>query len=291
MELKLHLDGSVEPLVNYLKNFLYIRESILLEIDTNQRAIVAKTYSDDHASIRFASITFDVAKLSIVSDTNEADRNGERIKAGILLQLKRFIQVLERVGSSVDAEGNSKFDIVITYDIMKSKTGTLDYIATDISFISDSLKMRMNGFRITEFEQISDEKFQSLFNVESPVSIVANKDMITSIVKTSDIIKFDPRRDALVFFVEGNILYVKDKMEKNEQPNFVLTVGELDNTPDYEIAISIPRERFIKMLGKCEEDFRFILGHEPDDPTNIARMLFDSMASSTKIIIAGTKNE
>ena len=290
MELKLHLDGSVEPFTNYLKNFLRIRESILLEIDTNQRAIVAKTYSDDHSSVRFASITLEDAKLSIVSDANEADRNGARIKAGILLQLKRFIQVIERFGSSVDSEGKSNFDIVITYDILKNKDNTFDYVATDISFISDILKMRMNGFRITEFEYLSDENFQGIFNVEDPVSIVVSKDVVSSIIKTSDIIKFDPRRDMLVFFVEGNILYVKDKMDKNEQPNFVYKIGELDNTPNYPIVMPLTRERFIKMLDKTEEDFRFILGHEPGDPNEVVRMLFDSMASSTKIVIAGVKD-
>ena len=290
MELKLHLDGSVEPFTNYLKNFLRIRESILLEIDTNQRAIVAKTYSDDHSSVRFASITLEDAKLSIVSDANEADRNGARIKAGILLQLKRFIQVIERFGSSVDSEGKSNFDIVITYDILKNKDNSFDYVATDISFISDILKMRMNGFRITEFEYLSDENFQGIFNVEDPVSIVVSKDVVSSIIKTSDIIKFDPRRDMLVFFVEGNILYVKDKMDKNEQPNFVYKIGELDNTPNYPIVMPLTRERFIKMLDKTEEDFRFILGHEPGDPNEVVRMLFDSMASSTKIVIAGVKD-
>ena len=290
MELKLHLDGSVEPFTNYLKNFLRIRESILLEIDTNQRAIVAKTYSDDHSSVRFASITLEDAKLSIVSDANEADRNGERIKAGILLQLKRFIQVIERFGSSVDSEGKSNFDIVITYDILKNKDNSFDYVATDISFISDILKMRMNGFRITEFEYLSDESFQGIFNVEDPVSIVVSKDVVTSIIKTSDIIKFDPRRDMLVFFVEGNVLYVKDKMDKNEQPNFVYKIGELDNTPNYPILMPLTRERFIKMLDKTEEDFRFILGHEPGDPNEVVRMLFDSMTSSTKIVIAGIKD-
>jgi hypothetical protein len=92
MTLKLNLNGSAEPFISYLKSYLRIRESLLLEIDTNIRAFVAKTFTEDKSSIRFSSIMFDDANVSIVSDDGEQERNGTRIKVGILIQLKKFIQ-------------------------------------------------------------------------------------------------------------------------------------------------------------------------------------------------------
>ena len=52
MLLKLNLNGSAEPFISYLKNYLRIRESLLLEIDTKTRAFVAKTYTEDKSSVR-----------------------------------------------------------------------------------------------------------------------------------------------------------------------------------------------------------------------------------------------
>lgn len=204
MELKLHLDGGVEPLSKYLKDFLKIRKSILLEIDTAQRAIIAKTYSDDHSSVRFASIRFEDANLSIVSDTNEQERGSTRIKAGILLKLNQLIQIIDRFGS-LDSDGKSGIDLIITYDILQNKDTTTDYVATDIFFKSDILRMRMKGFRIAEFDYLSDDDFQRVFNVVDPVSIIVSSEIIQTIIKTSEIIRFDPRQDMLVFYVEDGV--------------------------------------------------------------------------------------
>ena len=113
MTLKLNLNGSADPFINYLKSYLRIRESLLLEIDTNLRAFVAKTFTEDKSSIRFSSITFDEAHVSIVSDDGESERGDNRIKVGILIQLKKFIQIVERLGSDVNEKGESNFNIEI----------------------------------------------------------------------------------------------------------------------------------------------------------------------------------
>ena len=287
MELKLHLDGSVEPLSNYLKNFLKIRKSILLEIDTKQRAIVAKTFSDDHSSVRFSSITFNDAHLTIVSDTNENERGDARIKVGVLLLLNKLIQIIDRFGS-MGPDGKSDFEIVIKYDILQSKGNVVDYIATDILFNSEILKMRMKGFRTAELDYLSDEEFKDIFNVMDPVSIEVSSETIETIIKTSDIIKYNPREDMLMFYVENGALYVRDSRDAAES-KFVFKIGDVDNNPNYEIALPVTREFFVKMMDKGDESYRIILGH--DDDGVISRILFDSTTSSTKIISAGMLNE
>ena len=288
MTLKLNLNGSADPFINYLKSYLRIRESLLLEIDTNLRAFVAKTFTEDKSSIRFSSISFDDANVSIVSDNGEDDRNGSRIKVGILIQLKKFIQIVERLGSDVNEKGESNCNIEIDYEpFQNTNDKSVDFVTTSISFNSEILKMRMDGFRISELTYLSDDKFKSVvFNATDAVSIEISSSTINSIIKTSDIVKIDVRKDALVFYNEDKILYVKDRgVGSDKKSNFVYKIGELDTEPLYPINIPVTRDRFLKMLDKSDENFKIIIGKNTIDGS-VDRVLFDAVKSTTKIVIA-----
>lgn len=288
MQLKLNLNGSVDPFVNYLKNFAKIRPSLLIEIDTNLKAFVAKTFSEDRGSVRFSSITFDSCNMTIVEHDGEKELGTNRIKAGILIQLPKLIKIVERFGAAVDDKGNSNFDIVIAYDVLKNQDGTEDYVTTSISFVSDILRMKMDGFRISELQYLSDDKFnKAVFSVQDPVSLELSASTISSIIKTSDIIKVDPRKDALVFYVEGTAVYVKDFV-KDKAPNFVYKIGELETAPDYPIKASIFREKFIDMMDKTDDNYKIILGRRPTASGDfvVDRILFDSTTTSTKVVIS-----
>lgn len=288
MTLKLNLNGSADPFINYLKSYLRIRESLLLEIDTSLRAFVAKTFTEDKSSIRFSSITFDDANVSIVSDDGESERNGSRIKVGILIQLKKFIQIVERLGSDVNEKGESNFNIEIDYEMLQNQNDkSIDFITTSISFNSDILKMRMDGFRVSELTYLSDDTFKNVvFNVTDSVSIEINSSTINSIIKTSDIVKIDVRKDALVFYNDVKTLYVKDRgIGSDKKANFVYKIGELDLDPLYPINIPVTRDRFLKMLDKSDENFKIIIGKNTIDGS-VDRVLFDAVNSTTKIVIA-----
>ena len=288
MTLKLNLNGSADPFINYLKSYLRIRESLLLEIDTNLRAFVAKTFTEDKSSIRFSSISFNDANMSIVSDNGEDERNGSRIKVGILIQLKKFIQIVERLGSDVNEKGESNFNIEIDYEpFQNTNDKSVDFVTTSISFNSEILKMRMDGFRISELTYLSDDTFKSVvFNATDAVSIEISASTINSIIKTSDIVKIDVRKDALVFYNEDKILYVKDRgVGSDKKSNFVYKIGELDTEPLYPINIPLTRDRFLKMLDKSDENFKIIIGKNTIDGS-VDRVLFDAVNSTTKIVIA-----
>ena len=290
MTLKLNLNGSADPFISYLKSYLRIRESLLLEIDTSLRAFVAKTFTEDKSSIRFSSISLDDANISIVSDTGEEERNGSRIKVGILIQLKKFIQIVERLGSDVNEKGESNFNIEIDYEPFQSQTDkSIDFVTTSISFSSDILKMRMDGFRISELTYLSDETFKNVvFNVTDAVSIEISASTINSIIKTSEIVKIDVRKDALVFYNDEKTFYVKDRgIGSEKKSNFIYKIGELDSEPLYPINIPITRDRFIKMLDKTDENFKIIIGKNIiEGDGSVDRVLFDSVSSTTKIVIA-----
>ena len=294
MHLKLTLNGSVDPFVNYLKNFNKIRPSLLLEIDTNQKAFVAKTFSEDRASVRFSAIAFDTCNMTIVEHEGEDELGENRIKAGILIQLPKLIKIIERFGQDLDESGNAHFDIVFDYDKMSNKDGSMDFVTTLISFSSKTLKMKMDGFRISELKYLSDEVFNDVvFNVQDAVRFSIDPTVISSIIKTSDIIKIDPRKDALVFYVNKKDVYVKDYAGRDEKgkekvSNFVFKIGTLENEPDYEIRTTIFREKFIQMMDKSDETYNVILGRRPSAGGEyvVDRILFDSTDSHTKVVIS-----
>ena len=289
MHLKLTLNGSVDPFVNYLKNFAKIRPSLLIEIDTKLKAFVAKTFSEDRASIRFSAISFDDCNMTVTAHEDEKELGDNRIKTGILIQLPKLIKIVERFGDDVDDKGNSNFDIDVEYDVLKNSDNNTDYVATSISFSSSFLKMKMDGFRISELRYLDDDTFNNkVFNVQDPISFEASPAVISSIIKTSDIIKVDPRKDTLVFYVDGKDVYVKDSADKKKAPNFVYKIGHLEQEPGYAIQVSIFREKFIQMMDKTDETFKVILGRKMLDETNydVDRILFDSLTTPTKVVIS-----
>lgn len=288
MHVKLNLTGSVDTFVTYLKNFAKIRPSLLIEIDTNQRAFIAKTFSEDRASVRFSAVSFENCCMNVVEHEGEETLGKNRIKAAIIQQLPKFIRIIERFGSDVDDKGNCNFDINIEYGELKNDNNT-DYAATSITFSSNILKMKMEGFRISELNYLPDDVFnKNVFNVEDSVDFVLSSSAIASIIKTSDIVKIDPKKDALIFYLENKDVYVKDNTGKNNQPNFVYKIGELQNTTDYPIRIAIFREKFIQMMDKSEDDYRVILGHHKQNSGDyvVDRILFESTKNDTKIVIS-----
>lgn len=287
--LKLNLNGSSEPLVNYLKNFAKIQNSLLLEIDTDLKVFVAKIFTRDRSAIRFSSISFEDCSISIVSD-NSKERGSNRIKAGILIQLNKLIKMIERFGSDVDKEGNSNFIIRIDYDTL-TNNGNTDYIATVIAFENSYLKMKMDGFKLSELFYLPDEKFKNdIFNVDDPVILSLPADTINSVIKATDIMKMDPLADIVRFYIEDKDVYVCDSVggKDAKEPNFVYKLGTLENDPGYPISAVILREKFIQMVDRSDKPCKLILGHRKNTlgEYTVDRILFDSEDGMTKVVIS-----
>lgn len=289
MKLKLNLKGDISPFVSYLKTFAKVRSSLLLEIDTNQKAFVSKVFSEDRASVLYSAISFDNCNMTVVSHDGENEIGANRIKAGILIQLPKLIKIVERLGADLDKDGNSDFTIIANYDkLVNNSDASFDYVVTSMIFASSVLKMKMDGFRISELKYLSDDTFNNVvFNVQDQYTFDLSPETISTIIKTSDIVKVDPRKDTLVFFAEDKNVFVKDLVPKDKQPNFVYQIGTLAEVPDYEIRIPIFREKFIQMMDKTNETFKVILGRRKDGSGYVVdRILFDSNDSQTKVVIS-----
>lgn len=287
--LKLNLNGSAEPLVNYLKNFAKIQNSLLLEIDTDMKVFVAKIFTRERSAVRFSSISFEDCSISIVSD-NSKERGSNRIKAGILIQLNKLIKMIERFGSDTDKEGKSDFIIRIDYDTLVNN-GNTDYIATVIAFENSYLKMKMDGFKLSELFYLPDDRFKNdIFNVDDPVVLQLPADTINSVIKAMDIMKVDPHADIVRFYVENKDVYVCDSIgsEDAKEPNFVYKLGTLENDPGYPISAVILCEKFIQMVDRSDKPCKLILGHRKNSIGNyvVDRILFDSEDGMTKVVIS-----
>ncbi len=287
--LKLNLNGSSEPLINYLKIFAKIQNSLLLEIDTEYRIFAAKIFTRDRGAIRFSSISFEDCCINIVSDDAKEERGAARIKVGILIQLNKLIKIIERFGSDVNKENKSDFIISINYDMMDCSTGS-DYVATTITFKNSYLKMKMDGFKLSELFYLSDERFKNdIFNVEDPVILPLSTEIINSVIKTTDIVKMDPLSDSIRFYVENKDVYVSDsKGTDDREPNFIYKLGTLENNPGYPISVVILRDKFIQMVDRIDKGCKLILGqrkNSADEEYVIDRILFDSEDGMTKVVI------
>lgn len=287
--LKLNLNGSAEPLVNYLKNFAKIQNSLLLEIDTDMKVFVAKIFTRERSAVRFSSISFEDCSISIVSD-NSKERGSNRIKAGILIQLNKLIKMIERFGSDTNKEGKSDFIIRIDYDTLVNN-GNTDYIATVIAFENSYLKMKMDGFKLSELFYLPDDRFKNdIFNVDDPVILPLPADTINSVIKAMDIMKVDPHADIVRFYVENKDVYVCDSTggENAKEPNFVYKLGTLENDPGYPISAVILCEKFIQMVDKSDKPCKLILGHRKNSIGDyvVDRILFDSEDGMTKVVIS-----
>lgn len=271
MELKLKSTGEISPFIDWLKKYNKITNSILLEIDPCEESFIAKTFTEDKACVRYSKIKFDECGLELLSNNNESSLPaGTRIKLGILLMFPKFIKIIESY-SGID------FSVIIDYDNLKTET-TSDFIATSISFKSDNLKMKIDGFKISEFKYLDDNIFfNNIHTARNPIDIELTDEMIKNIIKFSGVGATDDRTDQLVFFnqKEDDKTYLTVKDNTN---SFEYKLSEINALYDFNLPIF--RSKFLLVMKDMAEPFKLIIGDSKD------RILLDSETSETKMIIS-----
>lgn len=281
MKLILKCSGSSEPFSTYLKKFGKLRKSLLLEIDPNSNIFVSKSYAEDRSVVRYASLSFTDAHFEKFIDESDSIPENCRIKLGIVVTLDKFIKILDRF--------NSDFTITFNYDTLDSDNG-MDYVCQEVEFRSKDLRMRLLGSKITDFHYLSDDVFNNnIFKVYESATIPVTSATIQNIIKTSDIVAADPKKDSLIFYTDGNGFYVKDRVGKNDdgtdkESNFEYCITDAQNLISYSVRLPISRERIIQVLSGVDEDFNIILGKDVNG--NLTRILFDSTTNDTKIVIS-----
>lgn len=279
MKLILKCNGSSEPFSTYLKKFGKLRKSLLLEIDPNQKMFVAKSYAEDRSVVRYASLSFDDANFEVVQ--SDPIPENDRIKFGIVITLDKFIKILDRF--------NTDFTTTYDFDVL-SINDESNYVCQSVEFKSKDLKMRLLGSKITDFHYLSDDVFNNnIFKVYESATIPVESAVLQNIIKTSDIVANDPKKDSLIFYTNEHGFFVKDRVGKNDdgsdkESNFEYCITSEGQLPSYPIRLPISRERIVQVLSSADEDFNIILGKDVNG--NLTRILFDSTSNNTKIVIS-----
>lgn len=279
MILKLKMKETSAIFADYLKKFAKVRKSLLLEIDPVSECFVAKTYTEDHSVVFASTLTFEKAGLEIIE--HKGDTNGSRIKLGIVVNLDKLIKIINQFGNN--------FEISFNYDIFKND-GTEDYICQEVSFKSNTLKMKMNGSKIGEFQYLSDDLVNnSIFKLTDEIHIPISADVISTSIKTSSIASIDPKKDSLIFFIADKALYVKDNTGKDENgndktSNFEYKLADLTEVPNYAVRLPISREKYVLVLDGNSENYEIIVGKDKNG--EMSRILFKSVETDTKIVIS-----
>lgn len=290
MELKLQFNGSADGLINYLENFAKIRPTLLLEVDTQERAFVAKGLVEDRSSVRYSSLKFEDTNLNFVSDNGDAQ---ERIQVGILNQLPKFIKILKCFNDILkvtpkEGEAQPTVDLLIRYDNTFDDAQHDVLGALSITLKSKTLSMKFDCFRISEFKHLTDEQFlKNVFNVSNETRIVLTQETISSIISTTDIVSVSPREDIVIFNINGDEVYVSDKLNDSEA-NFRMSITHLPEASSNAVQVAIKRDTFMKMLGKPDSDYEAIIGYSETRGGELAinRVLFASTTNTTKIVIS-----
>ena len=293
MELKLQISGgNASGLITYLENYAKIRQSLLLEIDVENKCFVAKGLVDDRSAIRYSSLNFEDTNIQIVSAPENIN---SRIQVGILSNLDKFIKIVKRFDTYLAAE-DAVVNIIVKFDYAFNDKKDEVLAATMISFKTKQLSMKFDCFKVSEFCSLPDsEFFNKIFHVTNEIRFPLTVDTIKNIVSTSDIVSMNARGDILIFEINNNQVSVMDKLVKTDdngniiqEPSFSLNIASLETSSSNEIYVPIRRETFIKMMGKADSNYEVIIGYHllPDGSSTINRVLFESVTANTKVVIS-----
>ena len=287
MKLLFKNTGPTEEFSNWLKQFKDINPSILIEIDTKEQKFISKTYTEDKALVRYSFITFDKCNLKLDSikdnDNKKVKSLNNRIKAGIFMILPKFITVVDTF-SPVDHSIEFLFDEVVT------ESETHEYHAQGMVFKSKSLKMRVEGCSIQEFQEITDDVFFNKVCLKAdPIEINISIENVKNLINISNIFTLDSNRDHMLFYLtEDNMLNVKndDETVAGRAGSYDYTIGKVDNPEDFNdlqnVKLNILRSKFLMAVKNITEDFKLVIS---TDMTKSNRIIFESPTTVTVIAI------
>lgn len=285
MQLVFKSENSTKGLSNWLKTYLDLQDSLLLEIDLTKSAFVAKGYTTDHCVVKYSEIPFSDAGVSILNifDENGNDKSlaewnatsTNRINVPIFKILKSFVSVIDTY--------NVDHVIKFNFGVYSNEEGD-QYNAVSVEFKSKFLEMIVPCANITEFEKLSDDTFFNNINViESPMTFNVSSEGVSSLISVSNIFSVDAKSDILRFVCkkddEGDwALFATDKKEGTSK-SFEYLIGYLTEGEGVEREIPIYRNNFI-LATKTKNNFKVVIGAEDRLRISNAEGVSDTIISS-----------
>ena len=199
---------------NWLKSFKEINDSLLIEVDVENKCFITKTYTTEKTIVKYGSLTFEQANYEVES----SDEFNGRVYVGVFQYLDKFIRV---VNSFV------KDDHTLTIEFDDNGKGQL--VASSITFKSNELQMILPGSIMDEFVIITDDQFKNnIATIDAPMCFNVSNENVKKLLDYSSIMSSDAKKDVLAFdVVEENGKYVLVASDNNSK-SFHFKVGLLD---------------------------------------------------------------
>ena len=264
MELIFKNKGETAGFSNWLKSFNEIQNSLLIEVDLNEKCFISKGFTPDHTVVKYGKISFDDAALELIGVKDEDKKEytlGEwnenhdiRIKVGIFMILPKFIKV-------IDTFSGTDYKFIIEFGIFKNNNED-EFHAKSINFKSKTLTMKVKDCNISEFEQVSDDLFFNRINViAKEMSYEISMDAIKNLISISSVFVTDPKRDIIKFYtkldenVDKYALYAYD--QTNTSYDYLL--GYQKDGVEAENDVPIYRHCFLTAVNSKGSDSSIII--------------------------------
>lgn len=179
--------GDNAGLENWLKAFKEIDESLLIEVDVDDKCFVTKAYTSERTIVKYGSLTFENANYEVES----SDEFKGRVYVGIFRYLDKFIKV-------VNSFAKDEHTLTIEFD----DNGKGQLVASSITFKSDALKMVLPGSIMDEFVIFTDDQFKNkIATIDEPMVFDVSNENVKKLLDYSSIMSSDAKKDVLAFDV------------------------------------------------------------------------------------------
>jgi hypothetical protein len=213
---------NVKSFTTWLKKFALVNNSVLLEVDKNNREFIAKIHNDERSVVKFSRISFEDAGLGVITK----DPIPQRIKVGIY-HIPRLIK-------SIDQFSSGEFTIGFKYDELIGENSEL--VGIGILLKNSSLKMIVDCTSLHIFKYLSDDQFlNKIAKVIPLVTFDLTGSMIEKINSLSDL---DNEYKFVDFRIKSQKVVVRGKSFEN-------ILSDCDNLVD--AGISIYKNQFDKV--------------------------------------------
>ena len=295
MNLKLQISGgNADGLVAYLENYLRIRQSLLMEIDVQNRCFITKGFVDVmRTGIRYSVLKFEDSNILFVSDTGNAT---SRIQVGILNNLGNFIKIIKKFNSYLTTD-DSFVDVDIKYESALNDRHEECLGATSITFKSKDLKIKYDCFKVSELLSLTDsDYFDKIFKVTNGTRFLLKPENIRNIISISEIATVRSSDSYFYFDIKNGLVCATDTPtvyngagELLKESKYQYDISKVEGEPNSdEICIPLGLDNFIKLFGKEERDYYVTIGYTlmPDGTSTINRVLFESVDTKTSMVMS-----
>lgn len=230
---------NVKVFTGWLKRFISIENSLLLEIDMNLKQFIAKVYNEERSVVKLSQIKFDEAGFDLKSG-----KDTKRVKIGIF-NVPRLIKIIEQFNET-------DFSLIVDYqEIVGADVATEQYAGEELVFKNKNLKVNVKCTSLSIFKYISDELFNtSIANINVLGKFILSK---TNIEKINMLANLDNEDKFIEFkFADNKILvsgktfeYILEEKDKLKDTSITIFKAQYANIDIENYAVELGSDRVV----------------------------------------------